>query len=351
VSSRISILLILSFIVVVFLLISFFVFPSSLKPLGPSVGSIFQLASSSYSQPTLVVDSLTFSSIGQTLTTRVSLQGTLSNGLSGGKIKITVPSNLATITKVDFNSQFELTNVEELSLPASEIQLQFVDLSGDFPSNASNTNIATLTIKSIAMGEGTIQPSVISPPGIQNFDGNEFSVLVNSGTLRIQTSPPIASIVSINPNPALVNQTITFVGSGRDPDGNVVAYKWWSNGVVISTQANFTKSDFSPGTYQIEFKVKDNSDLWSEAAIATLVVNQCPTIPGQSKNANNRDGDSVCEDANGNGLLDFADLRILFLNMLAINNSNTGHFFDCQLNNKILDFADLRCFFKKISRQ
>ena len=70
-------------------------------------------------------------------------------------------------------------------------------------------------------------------------------------------SPPVAQINSLFPNPAVQGQTITFSGSGSDPDGTITGYKWEADGTIISTQASFTKSDFTADTYTISFKVKE----------------------------------------------------------------------------------------------
>jgi len=83
---------------------------------------------------------------------------------------------------------------------------------------------------------------------------------------------PQAVIVSINPNPALPGQTVTFAGSGTDNDGTITGYSWRSsNGEVSSTSATFGKT-FSEGSYTIYFKVQDNKDAWSQEVNRTLQV-------------------------------------------------------------------------------
>jgi chitodextrinase len=178
---------------------------------------------------------------------------------------------------------------------------------------------------------------------------SSYSNIVSSITQV--SSPPIASIISISPNPAIQGEKVYFNGSGTDYDGTIVAYNWRSSiDGDLSTNKDFTKNNLSTGTHAIYFKVKDNDGLWSNEVSKTLVINplKCPTLYGQAKASNDLDKDEICEDANGNGLLDFADLRILFLNINRINDQNQGKYFDCQKNNNLLDFADLRCFFKKI---
>jgi parallel beta-helix repeat protein len=83
---------------------------------------------------------------------------------------------------------------------------------------------------------------------------------------------PVAYIDSISPNPATQGQTVNFNGHGSD-DGSIVAKEWRSNGAIISTSEDFSKSDFSPGTYTISFRIRDNDGEWSDYDYETLVIN------------------------------------------------------------------------------
>lgn len=89
-----------------------------------------------------------------------------------------------------------------------------------------------------------------------------------------QNVPPTAYIDSITPNPATVNDSITFVGHGIDPDGSIVGYKWRSsiNG-AISAAVTFSTTTLSNGTHTICFSVQDNSGAWSPEVTATVTVN------------------------------------------------------------------------------
>jgi N-acetylneuraminic acid mutarotase len=86
---------------------------------------------------------------------------------------------------------------------------------------------------------------------------------------------PTAYIDSITPNPVTLEETITFVGHGSDPDGHVKAYKWRSSiDGTIGTAATFDISTLTNGTHTIYFSVKDDSETWSEEATAILMVNE-----------------------------------------------------------------------------
>ena len=86
---------------------------------------------------------------------------------------------------------------------------------------------------------------------------------------------PTAYIDSITPNPVTLEETITFVGHGSDPDGHVKAYKWRSSiDGTIGTAATFDISTLTNGTHTIYFSVKDDSETWSEEATAIVMVNE-----------------------------------------------------------------------------
>ena len=85
---------------------------------------------------------------------------------------------------------------------------------------------------------------------------------------------PTASITSITPNPSRLGQTVTFVGSGSDSDGDsIIAYHWWSsiNG-TIGTQATFTTKNLAAGTHDIYLSVEDSQGVWSQEAGAVLTI-------------------------------------------------------------------------------
>ncbi len=85
--------------------------------------------------------------------------------------------------------------------------------------------------------------------------------------------PPTAFIDFIMPNPATRGETISFFGHGTDRDGSVTAYRWRSStDGIISNSTAFGMSTLSDGMHTIYFSAKDNSDAWSEEAIAFITV-------------------------------------------------------------------------------
>jgi len=86
------------------------------------------------------------------------------------------------------------------------------------------------------------------------------------------------------PNPGQ-NQTsykgdpITLSASNStDSDGNITNYEWSENGTILSTDANFTKYDFSVGVHTITLKVTDDDNATAEANV-TVTINDFPVEP------------------------------------------------------------------------
>jgi len=115
---------------------------------------------------------------------------------------------------------------------------------------------------------------------VKDDDGawsNEVSATLIVNSQSGQTNqPPTAVIDSIGPNPATEGQIVYFSGRGIDTDTGdyITGYLWTENGIAFSNSSSFSKSDFSVGTHIIYFKVRDNSDMWSDNVPTTLVVNQ-----------------------------------------------------------------------------
>ena len=92
---------------------------------------------------------------------------------------------------------------------------------------------------------------------------------------------PTAMIESITPNPALLNDTITFSAAPFDCRcGVITEYVWRSdrNGDLFTGEHHeFSTSGLNPGEHTIFLKVKDSYGIWSEEDSADLLMNMQPT--------------------------------------------------------------------------
>jgi len=87
---------------------------------------------------------------------------------------------------------------------------------------------------------------------------------------------PTATITSPGSNVTVsAGQSVSFAGTGSDPDGTIAAYSWSFPGgtpgsSAVASPGNVTYS--TPGTYVASFTVTDNGGLTSPAATRTITV-------------------------------------------------------------------------------
>ncbi|UCG68727.1 MAG: hypothetical protein JSV09_13125, partial [Thermoplasmata archaeon] len=87
---------------------------------------------------------------------------------------------------------------------------------------------------------------------------------------------PKAYIDSITPNPALIDETIYFVGHGVD-DKEIEEYYWSSNlDGYLRNSESFSWLGLSMGDHIISFKVRDKDDEWSQERFFQLKVHERP---------------------------------------------------------------------------
>ncbi len=140
----------------------------------------------------------------------------------------------------------------------------------------------TITHSYSARGEYTARLRVL--------DGEEAWSSWESIVVHVGNQPPVAAIVSVSPNPAMVGAAVTFIGNGSDVDGVVMAYQWTSSiDDWLGDSPSFTTSTLSAGIHTISFWVQDDDGVWSDAASDVLEVlagNQPPvaTIVSVSPN-------------------------------------------------------------------
>jgi len=105
-----------------------------------------------------------------------------------------------------------------------------------------------------------------------NLWSREFIAFLNI------TYKPEASIESMEPDPALDGEVVTFTGLATD-DNLVVRYLWSSSmdGIFYDgNQSSFTYDSLSNGTHTITFRVQDNHDFWSDDFTTALMINGRP---------------------------------------------------------------------------
>lgn len=96
-----------------------------------------------------------------------------------------------------------------------------------------------------------------------------------AGTVNL---PPDAVIDVITPPATFPGDEVSFIGSGFDDDGSVVAYEWFSDiDGFLSSQDSFSTSALSQGTHTVFLRVRDDQGAWSDNKTALVVIRDCGT--------------------------------------------------------------------------
>ena len=174
--------------------------------------------------------------------------------------------------------------------PAEENQSVYFSGSGNDPDGGSISSYEwrssidgflssqnSFSSSNLSVGTHTISFKVKDDEGVWSSEITENLIV------KRKTSDPTASIDNISPNPAEENESISFSGTGNDPDGgSISSYEWRSSrDGVLSSQRTFSKS-LSVGTHTISFKVKDDEGVWSKDVTSTLTVNKKSEKPTAS---------------------------------------------------------------------
>lgn len=130
--------------------------------------------------------------------------------------------------------------------------------------------------------------SIEQNPSHQFIEDGEYYVVLNitddygltdeiSKIITVNNVPPTPYIDSINPNPADEGTTVTFIGHGEDPDGEVTTYAWESDidgQLYTGNNPSFSSDSLSLGTHTISLIVRDDDFDWSEPVNETLIIRE-----------------------------------------------------------------------------
>ena len=76
-----------------------------------------------------------------------------------------------------------------------------------------------------------------------------------------------------------VGDDVKFDASKSSDDGEIISYEWRSGDTLLSSSKNFTKNNFSVGTYRITLKVVDDKGLTDTDTITITVTNKANLAP------------------------------------------------------------------------
>ncbi len=184
--------------------------------------------------------------------------------------------------------------------------IKVTDASGDSGSGA-------LTVKVL-----NVAPTVEAGQDVTLKAGEEFS---RQGTFA-------------DPGADMWTATVDY-GDGSGAQPLALAGNSFSLGHVYGT----------PGQYTVTVTVADDDSGTGSASFVVTVVPSCPTLPGMESPAQDLDSDGLCEDVNGNGRLDFADVRDFFRHLDSPEVQGNQEAFDFNGNGRV-DMADVKVLFK-----
>jgi hypothetical protein len=203
---------------------------------------------------------------------------------------------------LEISSHCENNNAEVIDCEHSWEIWEYKD-GGDFLFSLSSKNI----ILNCDYESGNESKCPSSEEGISwktdrltNEDPNEYEIMLRTddqGTpsawvnVIVTVNPPNeipSAAITISPQslggltPEYYQYTdLTFTSSSsNDPDGEIVAYKWWFNNDLVSEDANWITSFNETGIYQIKLEVQDDDSVWSSKVSTNfkIVSNSPPSV-------------------------------------------------------------------------
>ena len=131
---------------------------------------------------------------------------------------------------------------------------------------------ASFSSSTLAAGTHTIYFSVKDNDGAWSKEVSSTLTISGATTPKASNQRPVVSITSISPSPAKVGSSVSFKGTGSDPDGKIARYVWKSSrDGWLSTSPSFSTSKLSVGTHTISLLVEDNDGTWT-GTTRTLVI-------------------------------------------------------------------------------
>lgn len=139
----------------------------------------------------------------------------------------------------------------------------------NFGDGANSGWVPTGTAKHSYTSEGVFTATL----KVRDDDGAESAVDSVQVSVVDTNVAPTANIISIDPNPAMFGDSITFQGSGSDTDGTIADYSWESDlDGILGNTATLVTNTLTVGVHTISLKVRDDDDVWSEAATQQVEV-------------------------------------------------------------------------------
>jgi PKD repeat protein len=158
---------------------------------------------------------------------------------------------------------------------------------------------------------------------------------VGNGTYTLTTgSVPLFANFSANKTKGFASLTIQF----NDSSKNATSVNWNFGDGNNSTERNPIHKFATQGNYTVNLTAANENG--TDSKLATINVYEHLVFPGCTNPPTDPDQDDHYEDINGNGILDFDDIVVLYHNVWWIKEKARVAFFDFN-SNTLIDFNDV----------
>ena len=140
-----------------------------------------------------------------------------------------------------------------------------------------------ITLTNLTNSQGSYEIVFRSQDSESGIYSSYYQAIVN--VLPPNQSPTASIVISPDSLGGLTPQyyqfsSLIFTSSSSDPDGNLVAFKWYFNNEVISEQNQFTRAFNETGIYQMKLEVQDDDGIWSSQTATNfkIIPNTAPSV-------------------------------------------------------------------------
>ena len=140
-----------------------------------------------------------------------------------------------------------------------------------------------ITLTNLTNSQGSYEIVFRSQDSESGIYSSYYQAIVN--VLPPNQSPTASIVISPDSLGGLTPQyyqfsSLIFTSSSSDPDGNLVAFKWYFNNEVISEQNQFTRAFNETGIYQMKLEVQDDDGVWSSQTATNfkIIPNTAPSV-------------------------------------------------------------------------
>lgn len=192
-----------------------------------------------------------------------------------GNLSVLVAGNLSLNTAPN-GGWFNITLNNPVTFADGEVFYLQVGASFVIPYPAGADKNASVRNSSFFFNPQTNQYASLG--AISGFENGAFLIRAVGTKGGGSNQPPVAR-AQVAPNPANVNQQITFNASNSsDPDGQITQYLWNFGDGTTSTQQIATKSYTQANTYNVSLTVTDNNGATGQTTVQVTVNGQAARL-------------------------------------------------------------------------